>query len=50
MDTTKSNLFKEVFFLVIIDTRFWPVFKQVPLAFIDQYLGELNLQPPGSKC
>jgi hypothetical protein len=49
MDRAKTNLFKEAFFLVIIDTWFRPVFKQVPLALIHQHLGEFNLQPPGNK-
>jgi hypothetical protein len=48
-DTAKTNLFKETLLLVIIDTRFRPVLKQVPLAFIQQHLGKFNLQPPGNR-
>lgn len=37
------NLVKEASFLVIINTWFWPVFKQVRLAFIQQHLCKFNL-------
>lgn len=43
---SKTHLIKEVFLLVIVDTGFWPVFKQVPLAFIQQHLCKFNLESP----
>jgi hypothetical protein len=44
-----TYLIKEAFFLVIINTWFWPVFKQVHLALIQQHFCKFNLESPGNK-
>jgi hypothetical protein len=44
-----THLIKEASFLVIIDTWFWPVFKQVHLALAQQHFCKFNLESPGNK-
>ena len=45
-----TYLIKDAFFLVIINTWFRPVFKQVHLALIQQHFCKFNLESPGNKC